>query len=230
MSLPARTTTALGDRAATADASNRVRSLRDGSTREDELEGVGSNVAAYKRPFTSRAKSKCSAVSPDPTSPVEQGSGTRFSSATAAHSSCVSLIEGTSHSTTDANPNALGREMFTAKSAERFCHSVNADEAIDDVTNVIRANFARERSDKVAAFKTGYTQRGANAIKNGDGKAISFAGMWRAAAAYPEVAKAIETWARKMQEPDFFEPETQRQFHQFLRAVDGRIGKPRGSG
>jgi hypothetical protein len=30
---------------------------------------------------------------------------------------------------------------------------------------------------------------------------------------YPDVASVIAHWAVKMTQPDFFEPETQRQFH-----------------
>lgn len=97
-------------------------------------------------------------------------------------------------------------------------NSLIAKEAASDVAQLIRDRFADDRSDRVVALKTGYRARGVTAVKNGEHE-VSFAKLFDIMSAYPDVAKRIEYWAARMQQPEFFEPDEQRRYHLFMREL-----------
>ena len=97
-------------------------------------------------------------------------------------------------------------------------NSIVARAAAEDIAQLIRDRFAGDTSDRVVALKTGYRARGVTAVKNGE-HAVSFSKLFDVMSAYPDVAKRIEYWAARMQQPEFFEPDEQRRYHAFMREL-----------
>lgn len=102
--------------------------------------------------------------------------------------------------------------------ARPLVNSVIAQSAAEDVSQLIRDKFAGDTSDRVVAMKTGYRARGVTAVKNGEHE-VSFSKLFDIMSAYPDVAKRIEYWAARMQQPEFFEPDEQRRYHAFMREL-----------
>jgi hypothetical protein len=64
---------------------------------------------------------------------------------------------------------------------------------------------------KVVGLRTGLTERGVRALRDGE-HSPSTETVMRFAWAYPGVAEVLAYWAGRMTQPDFFEPETQAAF------------------
>lgn len=99
-------------------------------------------------------------------------------------------------------------QQKTAKSQQQMGERVTraialADAAAEDAANVIERAAAREAPKKIA-YAIGISDEGVRKIRDGERKP-SYQTLFRLMYADPEVARIVEHYARRAQEPSFFE-------------------------
>lgn len=99
-----------------------------------------------------------------------------------------------------------------------------ADRAADDAAVTIQRAAAKS-APKEIGYRIGITDEGVRKLRDGvrklrDGERLpSYKTMFRLMFADPEVARVIEMYARRAQEPDFWEYDVQRDLHRDLAKV-----------
>lgn len=94
-----------------------------------------------------------------------------------------------------------------------------ADDAADQAAVTIQ-RAAGKRAPKDMGYQIGITDEGVRKLRDGERKP-SFQTLFRLMFADPEVARVVEHYARRAQEPDFWSYDVQRDMHRDI----GRAGK-----
>lgn len=92
-----------------------------------------------------------------------------------------------------------------------------ADRAAADSATVIQRVVAR-RAPKAMGYDIGITDEGVRKLRDGERKP-SFQTLFRLMFADPEVARVVELYARRAQEPDFWSYDTQREVHRVAHDI-----------
>jgi hypothetical protein len=107
----------------------------------------------------------------------------------------------------DARKKVVGR-IPVSRGAHMIALATKAKEHI----NAAIYDVVDARPPKVIARACDITERNVRALKYREHEPSADTQI-RFGFAYPSVAETIAYWAQRMTQPDFFEPETQRQFH-----------------